>query len=518
MSRFFNTTGPCLPGKHYLLPASSRCQQIFGLFQREQYFVIHAARQTGKTTLLGALAKELNAGGQYYALYCSLESVQSFTDPKDGMPAIYRSIVASMQWIKDWDIDAFTRKSDPSDINNGIKLGLSGVCAALDRPLILLIDEIDCLANGTLITFLRQLRDGYISRSIAPFPHSCALVGMRNIRDYKARLRGDRDTLGSASPFNIAAEALTLHNFTEAEVGELYAQHTADTGQPFTAEAVARAWWWSRGQPWLVNALADQVVHRILADDTSRTVLPEYFDQAAEILIERRDTHIDSLIERLREERVRRVVEPVLIGSEPDLDLFNDDARYVLDLGLLTREHGEWQPSNPIYREVIMRVLSYTTQATLSIELQNRWIADGRLDMNALLKEFQIFWRENSEIWLPKYDYREAAPHLILQAYLQRVLNGGAMIDREFALGRQRLDLCIRMGDNRYPLEVKLRELKRADPVPLGLRQLGAYMDRCGASEGWLVIFDRRPRRSWKQRISWKTVTAEARTIHVVGC
>lgn len=517
MSRFFNTTGPCLRGKHYLLPASSRCQQIFDLFQREQYFVIHAARQTGKTTLLKALAEELNAEGKYHALYCSLESVQSFTDPKDGIPAIVaclRNVIQIARYP-----DTFTDES----INTAVKSGLSGLCAALDRPLILLIDEIDCLANGTLITFLRQLRDGFISRNIAPFPHSCALVGMRNIRDYKARLRVDRDTLGSASPFNIAAEALTLHNFTEAEVGELYAQHTTDTGQPFTPEAVARAWWWSRGQPWLVNALADQVVHKILAKDTSRTVLPEHFDEAAEILIQRRDTHIDSLIERLREERVRKVVQPVITGEMRAFDPLDDDPRYVLDLGLLVSDNGFLRPANPIYGEVIPRILTIQTQTELGFlpdppSAARYRAADGRLDMRRLLEEFQQFWRENSEAWKDRFYYQEAIPHLMLMAFLQRVVNGGGRVAREYALGMGRLDLLVHFEGNRYPVEIKVRQAKSADPVPLGLRQLGEYMQRCNTSEGWLVIFDRRPRRSWKQRISWQTVTADHHTIHIIGC
>lgn len=517
MSRFFNTTGPCLPEEHYLLPASSRCQQIFDLLNRRQYFVIHAARQTGKTTLLKALADELNAGRQFYALYCSLESVQSFTDPKDGMPAIVGCLRDAVQWAK------FPDTFGDEPINMVVKIGLSRLCAALDRPLILLIDEIDCLANGTLITFLRQLRDGFISRNTTPFPHSCALVGMRNIRDYKARLRADRDTLGSASPFNIAAEALTLHNFTEAEVGELYAQHTADTGQPFTPQAVARAWWWSRGQPWLVNALADQVVHRILADDTSRTVLPEYFDEAAEILIQRRDTHIDSLIERLREERVRKVVQPVLTGDMCAFDPLDDDPRYVLDLGLLVNDNGFLRPANPIYGEVIPRILTIQPQTELGFlpdppSAARYRASDGRLDMRRLLEEFQQFWRENSEAWKERFYYQEAVPHLMLMAFLQRVVNGGGRVAREYALGMGRLDLLVHFEDARYPLEVKVRQAKTADPVPLGLRQLGEYMERSQCTEGWLVIFDRRPRRSWKQRISWKTVTTDAHTIHIVGC
>ncbi len=511
MNRFFNTTGPCVPGKHYMLPASVRCAEVFTLFEREQYFVIHAARQTGKTTLLGALTTEFNVGSRFRALYCSLESVQGIGDPEKGIPAVVAALRSAL---------ALARLPDTFDgvsFNTMLKDGLTALCAALDRPLILLFDEVDCLTNGTLITFLRQLRDGYVNRAQgASFPQSCALVGMRNIRDYKARIRPGRDTLGSASPFNIAAKALTLHNFTGAEVGALYAQHSADTGQAFPPEAVARAFYWSQGQPWLVNALAREVVDKLLGMDYARPVAADMFDEAAERLIQRRDTHLDSLVERLREERVRKVVEPVLVGEGVGVSFQSDDARYVIDLGLLRTDRGTWEAANPIYREMIARVLSFDQQTAMPQTLANRWIAGGALDMSGLLRGFQMFWRENADIWVDKYDYREAAPHLILQAFLQRVVNGGAQIDREFALGRRRLDLCVKMGPHRYPVELKLYYSDKAETDGIG--QLAAYMDACGAQEGWLVIFDRRPERSWDERIFWRTVAHEGRTIHVVGC
>ncbi len=516
MNRFFNTAGPCVAGKHYLLPSADRLSEIAGLIAREQYFVIHAARQSGKTTLLLDLCHSLEAGGTHRALYCSLEALQGVTDPEKGLPGIARCLLDALCAWPDVARDELAAGLNFGDFTNVLKTLLRRLCAALDKPLVLLFDEVDCLAEGTLITFLRQLRDGYVNRAGGqPFPSSVALVGMRNIRDYRAQIRPGGTTLGSASPFNIAAESLTLANFTEAEVGALYAQHTADTGQAFPPEAVARAFHWSQGQPWLVNALAREVVDKMLGMDYAKAVTADLFDEAAERLILRRDTHLDSLIERLREERVRRVVEPVITGDGLSVELDSDDARYVLDLGLLRRDRKVWEAANPIYREVIARTLSYTSQENLPATLVNRWIADGQLDMNGLLHGFQEFWRENADAWTERYDYREAAPHLILMAFLQRVVNGGAHIDREFALGRKRLDLCVQMGAQRYPVELKLRYSNKAEAD--GIEQLAAYMDACGAKEGWLVIFDRRPKRSWKLRIFWRTVQRDGRTIHVVG-
>ena len=94
MNRFFNTAGPCVPGKHYLLASADRLQEVVGLIAREQYFVIHAARQSGKTTLLLDLRNTLEAEGRRRAIYCSLEAVQGVTDPAEGLPAIARSVMS----------------------------------------------------------------------------------------------------------------------------------------------------------------------------------------------------------------------------------------------------------------------------------------------------------------------------------------------------------------------------------------------------------------------------------------
>ncbi len=520
MKRFFNIAGPCIPGEHYLLPTLERRPEIARLLDEKQYFVLHAARQAGKTTLLNALEAEINADGQRAALYCSLESVQGLVEPERGIPAVIRALERSASYHPQLrDVSTLTAPDRLADFTGGLQRGIADLCTFAGKPLVLLFDEADCLSEQTLITFLGQLRDGYINRVRAPFPSSVALVGMRNIRDYRAKIRSERETLGSASPFNIIAAALTLDNFTRAEIGILYAQHTADTGQAFEAAAVDRAHYWTQGQPWLVNAIARECVDTLLDRDFSRPVTAAHVDQAAENLLQRRDTHLDSLYERLKEERVRRVVEPVILGrAAPEASLMADDTQYALDLGLLRQEQGGLLPANPIYAEVIARTLSYDTQMIMLNTMREApWAQDGELDMSGLLRAFQPFWRENSEMWIERYQYREAAPHLILMAFLQRVINGGGQIVREYSLGRRRVDLCVVYAGKRYPVEIKLAEGPKTRAE--GLAQLAAYCDACGVREGWLVLFDRRPKRPWSKRLFWQTQRDTAgRTLHLVGC
>jgi hypothetical protein len=341
---------------------------------------------------------------------------------------------------------------------------------------------------------------------------------MRNIRDYKARVRPDSESLGSASPFNIVTESLTLKNFTKEEITHLYRQHTDATGQPFEEEAVELVWQQTQGQPWLVNAIAHEIVDKILLSDYTLPVTASLVSEAIQAIILNRPTHIDSLLERLKEERVRRVIEPLILG-DAFFDKESDDFLYTRDLGLIREVNARLVPANPIYAEVIIRKLSSPAQSVLHDPgypyQMPRYLKNGRVDMNRLMADFQQFWRENSEIWVERYDYKEAAPHLVLMAFLQRVVNGGGQITREMASGTGRLDLCLTHESRKYPIELKLR--RGARYLEEGIEQTTRYMDIHGCTEGWLIIFDRRPNVPWEEKIYMKKEHVDGKTVTVVG-
>ena len=503
-----------------MLSPAERCGDIFSLINQEMYFAIHAARQTGKTTMLISLTQELEASGNYHALYVSLESCQGFTEPERGLPAVTRALFAALQRNMLLRDKVAIRFDDyANDLTNMVSRFIGDLTMALDKPLVLLIDEVDCLAEGTLVSFLRQIRDGYINRVFSPFAHSLALVGMRDVRDYKASVREGRQTLGSASPFNIKTKSLTLRSFTRDEIAQLYAQHTEETGQVFSDEVIDFVFEQTQGQPWLVNAVAREMVMELGDNDSSVVLTRDMARLAVQNIILRRETHIDSLLERLKEPRVQWVIEPMMLGASDEVDPQSDDVQYVTDLGLIRAVRGRLTPSNPIYAEVIARTLSYRTQFRMDAErlpyvLQRFGTPDGGLNMNAMMQDFQQFWRENSDVWVEKYEYKEAAPHLIMMAFLQRVINGGGHIVREFATGSKRMDLIVELGGFRYPVEIKI--WRGPKTVEEGLLQLDGYLDTLGLTEGWLVIFDRRPDIPWTDKIRQRDVTPDSgRTIHL---
>lgn len=478
-----------------MLPPERRLPGVRDLIDREFYFVIHAPRQSGKTTCFEELARGLTAEGRYTALHTTCEKGQTARNDVDrGVRAVLRDI--EMQAA---ELPAELRPKPLEQfesIEPESRLGayLVDWCRHSSRPVVLFLDEIDALMDETLLSVLRQLRAGYFDRP-ERFPQSLALIGLRDVRDYRTRVRPDTDSLGTSSPFNIKVESLTLRNFTAEEVAELYEQHTAETGQVFTPEAKALTWELTRGQPWLVNALARQLVETVVLD-RSRPIESLHVERAREILIERRDTHLDSLIERLREPRVRNVIEPILAGELLEPDLLADDIRFVKDLGLIAAGPAGLEIANPIYREVIPRALAWVTQETLPIPRAPFIAPDGSLRFEKILDDFRDFWCRHAEFYLKRQPYSEAAAQLVFMAWLQRIVNGGGFIEREYAVGSGRIDLCVRWphpgGVDLWALELKVWRDGRPDPLPDGLEQLSRYLERLGLGQGTLVLFDGR--------------------------
>ena len=220
MERYFNIAGPCFPDEHYMSPALDRLPEVRGLVRRKQYFVIHAPRQTGKTTALKALVREINEKGDMFAIYCTLETLQGAVDPEKSNVAIRELIACNAELSSFYRpvSGASALRADFGGPGLAVRSVLQLLCKVVNKPVVVLFDEADCLAGDVLISFLRQLRDGYVNRKDIPFPVSVALVGMLDVRDYRAQVRPDGESLGQISPFNIIAEDMLIRNFNQDEV------------------------------------------------------------------------------------------------------------------------------------------------------------------------------------------------------------------------------------------------------------------------------------------------------------
>ncbi|MEA1884820.1 MAG: AAA-like domain-containing protein, partial [Thermotogota bacterium] len=466
MEKFFNTAGPVRAENNYMIDPLNRINkdEIMTLVDKWRYFILHAPRQTGKTSSLFALQDYINKQGHYKCLYVNVEPAQAARSKvEEGIKAIIVELAssASLYLKEEYFFDHLNTFISYGGYT-ALKTALSRWCQESDKPVILLMDEIDSLVGDTLISVLRQLRAGYAERPHS-FPQSIILCGVRDVRDYRIFSDRDQQIITGGSAFNIKAKSLTVGDFTQEEIRTLYEEHTKETGQKFEEGVFDLAWNYTRGQPWLVNALANEVCYEnVVGRDRNKPITAQMFEGAKQALIARRDTHIDQLADKLKEDRVRRVIEPILKVSNAIDDVSEDDIQYCEDLGLIKRV-GSLEIANEIYREVIPRSLSYATQRTIYQEPQWYVDKDGTLNMMKLLTNFQQFFREQSESWLSRFKYEEAGPQLLLQAFLQRILNGGGLIDREYGLGRKRTDLYIR-----WPIiKDRFKEEGKEHPFPL---------------------------------------------------
>ena len=326
------------------------------LVEREQYFAIHAARQSGKTTLLKALVREINSSGERMALYFTVESVQAYPDPHDGIFKIVECMRSDLlshpifsELVRDPSSPIPKLLPQPSDL--GVKQFLTLLAQKAGKPLVVFFDEVDGLTEGTVVTFLRELRNGYITRDEIPFPVSVAIVGMMDIRDMKVKVRPEVNTLGSKSPFNIITEDFTLKNFTEQEVADLYAQHTAATGQVFEPEAVAEAYMFTLGQPWLVNAIAQKCMDEIHDGRYDEHVTAADVEVAKEEIIRANPIHLDYLFDMANLPQVKPFVVAGLRGVLTEEQRSETPFKFLRYLGLFIDRQGSLEFANPIYKE-----------------------------------------------------------------------------------------------------------------------------------------------------------------------
>ncbi|MBM4344589.1 MAG: AAA family ATPase [Deltaproteobacteria bacterium] len=512
MTRQFNTAGPNRLAEHYTLPPLSRLPpDTEQLVHDGFYFVLHGPRQSGKTTSVLALAERLRADGRYAVIFCSVEDARTAHTQSDVVGLVIDDLrLAAQRQLPPSEQPPVEQPADRALAGSRLYQFLSRWSGTCRRPLVLFIDEIDCLHDDGLVSVLSQLRKGYAERPAA-FPQSVCIFGMRDVRDYKVA-SGGSERAGTASPFNIKRESVTVRLFSRDEIATLYAQHAAETGQAFAPAAIERVLELTGGQPLLVNALAHDVVAK---QRWQGPVDVAQIDAAKERIILQWGTHFDSLMARLREDRVRRVLEPILAGALVPVDA--EDLRYCRDMGLVDDSRPP-RVANAIYREVVARKLTENAQIGVP-QAPHRWrAADGRLDIARVRSGFAEFWREHAEGFVRAENYHEVAAQLVFMAYLQAAVNGGGHVDREYAAGMGRIDILVRWpvaSDagvvdlhgarfERHLFELKVWYQGKADPLPEALAQVAEYAARVPCTSVSVLVFDRREatlRKPWAKRM-----------------
>ncbi|MDR1040555.1 MAG: hypothetical protein LBR80_10415 [Deltaproteobacteria bacterium] len=468
-------------------------------------------------------------------------------DVQRSRPATVRALAEQMHWLS---------KVPPSYRITAI---FSFLSENLDRDLIVLIDDMEWLSEYALKALLIQLRIGFNASydGLCRFPKSIALTGRI---DVSLRPTGEQINGHYSVTSDFPTESLRLSDCSLEDIHRLYRQHTCYTGQAFADDAAERSWYWSEGQPWLANAFAAKVTRQILKDDPLQTIDGNHIDQAATMLLSRNDDRFRSFSDRLQLPGYLRVIDAVIAGSNTRPSaVFEEHVQNCLDIALL-KVGRYWnsgiRPAHPYCRDVILKTLEYRLYLPRdSVRLLTGFRRGNTLDMSGILSMFQDFWIENaseiesrsfvhvhkrSEITVTKtyLDFPDKKPTpdmyfsesgvvklthllnesfclLVLTAFLRKLVDMGAEIVGDFAMGSESAIITLSYGQTSYPI---VCTIKGRLPKEESIRRLRKHIVRCDSPEGWIVLFDRDPEKTRKDKSSWEIDSDGWNTAFIVGC
>ncbi|MBZ9625825.1 MULTISPECIES: GxxExxY protein [unclassified Clostridium] len=479
--RFFNTTGLCIPGKHYMVNIDDKLKSIIKLVQRENYFVINRPRQYGKTTTINQLEKILKS--RYKVIKLDFEGLGSILDcEKEFCSYFIKSINKSIDIVLP-QVFSFV------DLGDSIKK----ITDTMD--IILIIDEVDKASNNKLfLDFLGMLRSLYLSRAANESStfKSVILAGVHDIKNLKLKFRDNAD-IRYNSPWNIAVNFDIDMTFNEFEIGTMLNDYSKENILKLDVEDLSKEIFkFTNGYPFLVSRICQVIDEEILIDDKKPWTIHE-IQKAVKIIINEKNMLFDDLIKNMENNKdLYECIYNVLILNINQVFNINNP---LIELGhmlgyLTTDKDNNIVVSNQILKEVIYSyMISKTDTRTISrYNFKSNFIKeDNTLDMEKVLLRFQQFMKENYSS--KDIDFLERQGVLLFLSFIKPIINGVGFDYKEVQISEERrLDIVIQYNKCKYVIETKIWHGERAHKN--GLNQLKNYLEIEGLSKGYLLIFN----------------------------
>jgi len=490
--RKFNITGKIILAQHYFVDLTPQIAKLMALVEEGSYFVVNRPRQFGKTTALNFLARHLHGTEAYLPILISFEGYGNKPELSSAefYGVFWEKFLLYLQAksvVYDWQPSA--KPEDVSDF--GFQKNVRAFCkAAVGKKIVLLIDEIDSIPETAVIGFLRALREMFLDRDLLPTFHAVALAGVHDIKNLKARVREESQTLGTASPFNIAID-YELPPFSRENIQQYFSQHTGETGQAFDDAVVTRVYEVTNGHPWLVSVLAKLLVEDLVPDRRQK-ILIGHTEEAIQKLIKSSNSNFDSLYKNARKSGIFPIVLDLLTGARREFNIHSDSIALGVRYGIFAEGNQQLILANLIYAQVLYQHFKEDIGAAdvKAIVADNHFEdQNGRLDFRRVFDKFQMFMKSKGAA--SKHpDFREAFGQLLVLSYLDMLVNGKGWTFKEVQSGEGRIDVICCYKNQKEVVELKLwyGERKYED----GLEQLARYLESENLSCGYLVVFDRR--------------------------
>lgn len=492
----FNVTGVCVPKKHYMVDISDKLRQIVGLIDRGKYFTINRARQYGKTTTFSRLEAVLK--NRYTVIRFSLEGVgdDAFRTDEDFVGMFVRKAAQELS-RSDIQEEALNQWLAITGVAHGqgyaferLSIGIAELCETLDKPVILMIDEIDKSSdNQVFLNFLGMLRNKYLDAQEEKDHtfYSVILAGVYDIKNLKLKIRPDVEKKYN-SPWNIAADFDVDMSFSAREIATMLESYEEDIHTGMDIQKVSeKLRFYTGGYPFLVSWLCkwmDEKGGRLFTEDNVTIAVRE--------LLKTTNTLFDDMFKKIADypELARMIKEMLLDGKEYPYEPTDQVISLGILFGIFTSKNNKTAISNIIFETCMYNnlLLERTRQKNeFSCDKSGFTEADGSLDMPCILRKFQ-------ELMLSEYREADGAFYehqggLLFLCFIKPIINGiGNYYVEPQTRGNGRMDIVVFYEHEEYIIELKIWHGEKYRQK--GLAQLGEYLDARNAKRGYLVSFN----------------------------
>ena len=529
MGRVFNTTGVCIPEKHYMVNINGRLQQIKVLVDEGKYFTINRARQYGKTTTLRALAEMLR--DEYYVV---LLDFQTFDNEKFSNGNVF-SVAFANSFLRMLHRNCKTMnnemvsvieemKKDADYANRYFSLkelfeGLSDICEAADRKIVLMIDEVDSASNNQVfLDFLAQLRAQYIDRDIQPTFQSVILAGVYDIKNLKRKLRPEEEHKYN-SPWNIAAEFTVDMSFSKEEIAGMLEEYEADYHTGMNINDMAQWLYnYTSGYPFLVSRLCQLMDERISQEKAYPSLSDVWtkkgFEEAVRMLLSEKNTLFESLFNKLKDyPELNQTIQTILFtGKSIAYNADETSIDIATMFGFVKNQNGKVVIANRIFETRLYNYYLSTVEMQSkdiydkSLLDKNQFVMNGHLNMDLILERFVVHFHDIYGDRDEKFIEKEGRKYFLL--YLRPIINGvGNYYIEAETRDQRRTDVIVDYLGERYIIELKIwhgEEYNRQ-----GEEQLVDYLNSYHLDKGYMVTFSF----NQKKEIGVQQVEVDSKTI-----
>ena len=498
LKKFFNVNGSCNPQIHYMIDLSERLSEIKKMVDAGEYFTINRARQYGKTTLLAALAEYLKSDYKVISLDFQTISYGDFENEEKFVAAFSNEILISEYDIPEDIRSTLLHLADGKERNVTLSVlfrTLLQWCRISEKPLVLIIDEVDTATNNQVfVDFLAQLRAYYLRRMQMPTFRSVILAGVYDVRNVKSKIRPEENHKTN-SPWNIAAKFKIDMNFSVDDISGMLNEYEQDyqTGMD-VVEIAEMIYSYTSGYPYLVSCLCKMIDEDIKGESKTAWSKQDVLT-AVKMLLNDKNPLFESLIGKLNEyPGVKNLIYRLLfrgenIGYNPD-DSGIDMAEM---FGFIKVRNGNVYIANRIFETRLYNMFLMSTDEQEKdvyregARLKNQFIHDGALDMRRILEKFVEYF---DDIYGDRDEkFLEADGRRYFMLFLKPIINGtGNYYIEARTRNDEQTDMIIDYLGQQYIIEMKIWHGNAYNER--GEKQLSDYLEYYHVDKGYMLSFN----------------------------